>query len=57
MNDEEFEFSGGGVHSDLARVLRICAVGGAPHGEFEGRYSPPETGWKMIEPAAKGRGI
>jgi hypothetical protein len=33
---EESKFSGGGIHRDLARVLRIRFVSGAPHGEPEG---------------------
>jgi hypothetical protein len=40
---EEFEFSDGGIHCNLARVLRIRFVGGPPHGESEGRHSPPEA--------------
>jgi hypothetical protein len=33
--NEEFEFFGGGVHRDLAGVLRLCLVSGAPHRESE----------------------
>src|SRR5579864_7285342 len=40
--NEESEFSGGGVHRDLADLLRIRPVRRPTHGESEGRYSPPE---------------
>jgi hypothetical protein len=54
MIREELKFSGGGIHRDLARLLRIRFVGGAPHGESEGRYSPSETERKVIRPTTMG---
>jgi ferrochelatase len=55
MNHEEFEFSGGGLHCDLVRILRLRFVRRAPHGEFEGRHTPSEARREVSRSAAEGR--
>src|SRR4029079_15151517 len=56
-NDEESEFSSGGLHRDLARLLRLRPVRRATHGESEGRYPPPETGRKVGHVRKELRGL
>jgi hypothetical protein len=56
---EEPEFFDGRIHRNLVDLLRLRPVRGAAHGEFERRYSPPETGWQVtrdLENETKGNG-